>query len=254
MGTCDYYNGATPLQRPTYSVGNFVQLSTGGSSIQLSRQPDNSYLSTQLAATSVPTFASYSLLGGEDPDGCPLEYPGVISGTAPLLLDQSVISPYLVHCPAMFANPPLDQYQCWFLDVDNPAHAGLEGGSVVWTPSSPQAGNVVDGLIITMTHYDTSGPVSSWAPSTMNGLICHQLDSAGSIALSPDTFRPAPTGFGMAEGAYVLNVIRYRTQVTEDQRSGANVYGTFIDAQSVNLWLLQTGTRCLDLPAQLCGQ
>jgi hypothetical protein len=253
IGTCDAYTGSTPTARPNYSIGNFLQLSTGGSSLQLALQPDQSYLAAPLAESAVPTWSSYSLLGGIDPDGCPLEYPGVISGTAPLQLDESVLSPRLLHCPSPVASPPLDSYQCWFRDQD-PNYPGLEGGTIEWTPGTTPSGNVVDGLIFTMSHYDTTGPISSWAPSSMPGLICHQLDSAGSIWVDPSFFSSPPVGVGMMEGAYIMNVIRYRTSATQDQRSGATVYGTFIDAQSVNLWLLQTATRCLNIPSQLCSQ
>ncbi len=236
MGTCDVYNGATPTSRPTYGVGNFLTLSTGGSSLSLALQPDQSYLATNLSDAQVPTYSSYSLTGGVDPDGCPVEYPGVVSGTAPLQVSDPV--PNLVHCP-----PPGVDYQCWFRDQD-PSYPGLEGGTVVWTPGTPGTGNAIDGLIFTMSNYD----ISTGAPTGLPGMICHQGDSAGGIYADP-AFFPA---FGMGEGAYVMNVIRYRTTATTDPRSGATVYGTFIDAKSANLWLFQTATRCLTIPAQLC--
>jgi hypothetical protein len=87
----------------------------------------------------------------------------------------------------------------------------------------------------------------------MNGLICHQLDSAGSawFPLDDPTF---PAAYALQDGAYVMNVIRYRTSATQDQRSGATVYGTFVDAQSVNLWKFETAVECLTVPEQRCAQ
>ena len=95
-----------------------------------------------------------------------------------------------------------------------------------------------------MTNYD----ITTGAATGLPGMICHQGDSVGSVYVDPSFF-PA---FGMGEGAYVINVIRYRTTATTDPRSGATVYGTFIDAKGANLWLFQTANRCLTVPQQLC--
>lgn len=114
-----------------------------------------------------------------------------------------------------------------------------------WTPGAGATpAGAVDGLIFTLTHYD----MSTGAPSGQPGMICHEQDSAGSVFVAPSFFE----AFGMGEGAYVINIIRYRTTQTTDQRSGANVYGTFIDAQGANLWLVNTAARCSQIPSLLC--
>ncbi|MEE2828284.1 MAG: IPT/TIG domain-containing protein [Myxococcota bacterium] len=221
LGSCIQSPTINPAPRVNHSIGNGVTMSAGGSPFTLGFDPsDSSYSASGLTAAHLPAPASYSLSGGVDPDGCPVELPGVVDAPNPL---------YVVDPPMDLAACDNGQFWCYFLDPD-PTGQNAAGVTVQWTAGT---GNIV--LQIDRIDYYGDGLSGS--------LLCHLQDN-GYVMLTNTELT------SMAEGLYQFGVLRYRTTPQAHPRSGGTVYGTFLEQQIGYGWIFQTINGCYN---NACG-
>ena len=221
LGTCVLGPTIASSNRPNYSLGSTVSLSAGGTPITFQLDPaDNSYSADGITDAQIPTSAIYGLNGGQDPDGCAVDVPGIIYSPDPLYVTN----------PNMSAGPCVDSLtMCWFYEVDT---SGLyaNGGVVQWVSGS-------DAVIVQMDFVDYYNDNPTTWPAS---LLCHVPDN-GTLNLSQSDFQ------GMYTGLYQLTVIRYRTTEGSHPRSGGTVYGTFMETKIGYSWLLANVSACLSL-------
>jgi hypothetical protein len=182
---------------------------------------DNSYSAANLSSLQTPSSATYSLSGGTDPDGCPVDLPGVISAG-----DAIVVSDPPMNMPACASN---GDFWCYFLDA-NPA--GANGVTVAWTPGS--------GTVVLQMDWIDFYSVGNGLTASV---VCHLQDTGG-VTLGSTEMTDMP------QGLYQFTVMRYRTTPQAHPRSGGSVYGTYLDAQIGYGWVFQElgnpslGTGC----------
>ena len=216
LGSCIVNPVVSSVPRPNYSVGSSVSLSAGGSPFALMLNPtDNSYEASGLAPLQIPAPATYGLTGGIDPDGCPVDIPGIVQAAEPMVL----VDPP----PTMPACSTSGDLWCYFLQPD-PTGQYQHGVTVGWAPGSAH-------VVLQMDRVDYYGDGLS------GSMLCNLPDNGGI------TFGPGDLS-GMAEGLYQFTVMRYRTTPQAHPRSGGSIYGTYMDAQIGYGWIFNELAGC----------
>jgi hypothetical protein len=165
----------------------------------------DTYTAAPIPATQVPNSASYSVLGAEDPDECPMELASVVSAPPALVVQYPDIT------SQEFAD-------CWYMSGVAPI------GDVEWLGPYDSG----DYVFVQLVNAETAG-----APS----VTCHGQDNGAFLLEQADMI-------GLQPGLHVISVTRYRVIETPLERSGATAYGVFADTQTGYVFVLLTDSEC----------
>jgi hypothetical protein len=172
LGNCSYNIVPPVSDRDYYSVGPSVTISAGVPIVATLDPSSTTYTAGGTAASTVPNGASYSIYDVDDPDGCALTFPTVVSSPPSLQLTSPDIT------SQKFAD-------CWFI---------ADGyGVVEWVGPYSSA----DYAFVTISHAEDPSGASLTCHVQDNGLVL--LDEADMIGLTPGLHQLSVTRYRVTE-------------------------------------------------------
>ncbi len=213
LGSCTPNLVGPNNNRNYFSMGPSLTMSGGGSFPLTFNAIDETYANANIPAAFAGPSTSFSINGAADPDGCVPNLNNVVQAPGQLFVSEP--------------NPmdDLNTTRCWWM-FDQFGTPNPVGGLVQWNaPTSSQPGQNVFINVVNS--------------SSGTGLLCHAQDNGSFIVSATDLLY-----LDASTGAHTISVTRYLSLQTDDERTGATMYGVYANTVTGYLWVAQVGPGC----------
>jgi len=213
LGTCTPNLVPPNNNRNYFSMGPSLTMSGGGSFPLTFNSIDETYANGNIPGAFAGPSTSFTLTGAADPDGCTPNLSNVVQAPSALYVTEP--------------NPMADinSTACWWM-FDSGGTPNPVGGLVQWgAPTSSQQGQNVFINVVN----SASGA----------GLLCHAQDTGTFIVSATDLLY-----LDASSGAHTINVTRYLSLESDDERTGATRFGVYAHTSTGFLWVAQVGPGC----------